>query len=280
MDPKISALWQAGPVKHAFTPGEPLRTKLRNGYVVRVDLPPAGWDVPADAAAHAVHLAFEALSDLAGVVADVGADPDLSPAGRSRRVAEAAKPALAAISIASSRIERFAAEIDKREDKLLAVPTEHPTELPVLLRQQEVRTWFRGLPTDQQMALVAKWTAAPATYDEALTALLQSPVPREDAVQKVLREAWAAARRKAFPEFAAQIEQDRRSVEWGRLQVASLAAGAAQLARTHGNVDVLGMLLEARHDLDVVGVRVFGFTQADFDAAVLKRKAAAMAAGV
>jgi hypothetical protein len=241
MQKQVKDLWTSGPSASAYSL-TPEKLTVALGRTVALPLPPdlnAVTDkatVALEAAAGAAAAFFAALP---GVVNDV----DLSPAGRAKKVETLARPALAELVAATVAVRDMEQQADARERQALGVPP-RPTEFHRVMADYEVRQWWRDLGPDGQTRAIIELAADPATHEDTIIAVLQSPVAQHQVSIKALRQTYEAVRREQQPTEFLAIDGMRRSAEWCRLCLAVIGTEVAGAVQRHTGANALAHVVK------------------------------------
>lgn len=201
-------------------------------------------------------------------------DPHLSSAGRAHKSRPVDEEILGRVAAAWSQVESYATHIDNREAALLALPTLDPTAAACAIEDREVRDWWRSIPTEERVRMLAGIDAEPEKHGRLAIALLRSPLPLAmlDGEVNFVRDVWNRAKRAGNPEEAAFIDHGRAAVTYAQEIVLHTAAVAQHSIGLdlHAVADTLTV-----SKLEVgTGYRAFGLS--DQDAAASRQRVEAL----
>ena len=165
---------------------------------------------------------LEASDRLATEIKRVQNDGDLSEAGRTKRLDPMRELAVRSVARTWSAIAEFERRIDVVENNLCVVPALEETHSAAASIDREIREWWRAKSDMARISLIQGLDDSKESRRIQI-ALMRSPIALLDAEAKVVRERWADAQRKLYPDTAARIDLGRSSIEWTRRGVANLA---------------------------------------------------------
>jgi hypothetical protein len=205
---------------------------------------------PADVPGTIIEVALQTLNSLADKTHSVNSDLSLSQIGRHRALEPIQRRSLTLLAQLHGQLAYFGTTLDKRTRDHLAIPTLPPTHTAGALEDWELRDWWRQAGPDERTAVLRR-AGTDTQCERVVVALLRSAVPvAVDAEIKVVSSTWAEVRNAVAPDVHEKIESERRSLEWGKQQLALLASMVYQLVLVHGAADKLGLLRVLQEDED------------------------------
>jgi hypothetical protein len=197
-----------------------------------------------------IEVALQTLNSLADKTQSVNSDLSLSQLGRHRALEPIQRRSLTLLAQLHGQLAFFEGTLDKRTREHLAIPVLPPTHTAGALEDWELRDWWRQAEATDRTAVLRR-AGTDAQCERVIVALLRSAVPvAVDAEMKLISSTWAEVRNAAGPEVHEKIEAERRSLAWGKHQLALVASMVYQLVLVHGAADRLGLLRILQEDDD------------------------------
>lgn len=190
---------------------------------------PAVWDMPAQhvidnhgAFILAVTATAQALHDLAGAVATVSADSDLSEIGRTKRLATVKETALVTAARQYATLEEAEGNLAKLEAARYAPSPLDPANAAGAIADWEMRDRLASLPTGEAIRALES--------SEAMrNAILRSPYD-VGALKKVAEARAREALDLADPAGRGALDAHQAALEWARRATLTLCARLRSVA--------------------------------------------------
>lgn len=190
-------------------------------------------------------------------LASVRGDKRLTPEGMKERRLEIIQQAALPIAMATSNvhIQRYAADVKRRQDELYTVP--RPADAIEAIADREARDLFRGLDPIAQRQLLA--SLQPSNFaGQVVPALMRSPAPLglSEEMQQVLAQAWITRIDAEKPQQAERVRAESANARWA-VDAAQACAAYCQATSLVGDKRTI---FKAVRDI-AGGPELFGFTE-------------------
>ncbi|HCN70864.1 MAG TPA: hypothetical protein DIS96_03785 [Pusillimonas sp.] len=155
----------------------------------------------------------------------VTSNSHLSDEGKHAQLAPIGEKAWGTLLQAREELDYEAARLDARQAELEAVPpVANPTQQGI---DAEARSWWRGLPNEERLALMQSLADEGETghntftkYNDLWQALLRSPIPLPDHEVEFVGDIWKRIRRLDNPVEFSRIQTERNALEWAEQALA------------------------------------------------------------
>lgn len=203
--------------------------------------------------------AINSVEEAAFAKTTLAADQRLSDFGRQERLESISAKAVTDVARSFAGVVDYEARFDAREAAMLAMPTLDPTHFAMAVQEREIRDWWRELPMSDRTKHFALMQNEPG-HDRLLFAIARSPIPLANDEAKVAREIWEARCRLDNVDEALTIERARRTVEWSKNGLLTIANLTNRVLRWQPD-RVLSTIVGSDNDFARRGFKAFGFNE-------------------
>ena len=166
---------------------------------------------------------LSALVRLAESATQISRDPDLSAAGKQKKLEPFQKDAVTILARADAMFDTEEPLLAKREADLYAVPQIHPSDAATAVVDREVRDFWRSQSGQHRADFLNRIREEPGKHERTMVAMLRSPVPQLDHEVQFITDTWRTSKRLASPDVASAIDADRACLAWARASTAHVA---------------------------------------------------------
>lgn len=177
------------------------------------------------------YLVTQVIGELVGTARQLKAileNQQLSDIGRAAKAEEHEDRLLSRVAQAARELDDMEASANENEARFYAPPALEPNDAVGFLRDQEMRTWIRGLSGDDKYNVMK--AMQDGKHSEIVLAILRAPTPG-GVEEESARFAWQKKRNSDDPALVEHIAAGRRSIDWGRRHLARVAAEARSTAK-------------------------------------------------
>jgi hypothetical protein len=221
--------------------------------------PPVPAGMQGTACINWVDHADDVLDKAIDNVAAIRANKRLSTLGQD----EQTEPWYAGVveSVAKLRwaVDDYEKAVNAEEATMYHLPELHPTATVFGQREQEIRTWFRNLSTDERHKVrqaIQDGTAG----QEVEIALMRSPIQHIDADAAIITAGWRRRKESENPDLVASLAQRREAIDYARRAMGFHSFAVTKF--TGWNKErILQRALSSENEYVRTGATVFGTPQ-------------------